>query len=70
MTEAYRLRLGDLESISFSDLLLKPGKIVELLIDGHWIKGHVERWNQVFYWFSEKNNVAVVLHPGLEVKIA
>lgn len=70
MSEAYKLTLNDLEGYKFSNILLNPGKIVELLIDGLWLKGHVERWNQNYYWFSEKDQVAVSLHAGLSVRFS
>ena len=47
---------------------LSSGDPVDLLIEGHWIKGSIEFWNDSYYWFSRREGVPVVLHSGLRVR--
>ena len=47
---------------------LTSGDPVDLLIEGHWINGKIEFWNDDYYWFSRREGVPVVLHAGLRVR--
>lgn len=49
---------------------LRSGARMHLLIEGYWIEGHFERWNEGHYWFSRRDGVAVALHPGLFVRLS
>ena len=52
-----RWEIGELE--------LTSGAAVDLMIEGHWISGSIEFWNDSYYWFSRKDGVPVVLHSGI-----
>ena len=47
---------------------LTSGDPVELLIEGHWISGNIEFWNDSYYWFSRREGVPVVLNESLRVR--
>ena len=50
------------------DLELTSGHSVDLLIGGHWLKGHIEFWTDDYYWFSLGEGIPVVLGAGVRVR--
>ena len=49
---------------------LTSGDPLDLLIEGHWIRGHLEFWADAYYWFSRTDNIAVVLRSGLTARVS
>ena len=51
------------------DVELNSGDPVDLVVGGHWISGHIEFWNNSYYWFSSPDGAPVVLREGLTVRL-
>ncbi len=51
-----RWEIGDME--------FQSGDPMELLIDGHWVRGFVEFWDQDYHWYSSRDYVLVILRSG------
>ena len=49
---------------------LTSGDLVDLFIEGHWIKGSIEFWKDDYYWFSKCDGILVVPSFGLRVRIS
>ncbi len=47
---------------------LTSGAAVDILIEGHWVSGSIEFWNDDYYWFSRTDGVPVVLHSGIKAR--
>ena len=62
------LQMNSIGRWEVEHLELTSGDPVELLIEGHWIKGNIEFWNGGYYWFSRREGVPVILHLGLRVR--
>lgn len=48
---------------------LTSGSLVEIRIDGQWICGVIEYWQDAYYWFSRRDGVPVVLHSGIYARL-
>ncbi len=53
----------------FADVELTSGSIVEIEIDGHWLRGVIEHWTDDYYWFSQRDGTPVILHSGIHARI-
>jgi hypothetical protein len=62
------LRKNSFERWMVEGLELTSGAPVDLLIEGHWISGNIEFWNDSYHWFSRSDGVPVILHSGLRVR--
>lgn len=63
-----RLRRNDIGRWVVENYELTSGDSVELLIEGHWIKGQIEFWNDDYHWFSETDGVPVILNSGIKAR--
>lgn len=52
----------------FGDCELTSGDLVEIQIEGQWICGVIEYWQDSYYWFSRKEGVMVTLHNGVKAR--
>ncbi len=59
--EIGRWQLGDIE--------LTSGNLVEIQIEGNWICGVIEYWQDNYYWFSRKDGIPVILHTGVKARV-
>ncbi len=64
-----KLKKNSIDRFELVDHEFTSGDVMELLIGGHWIKGHVEYWNASYHWFSRAEGVPVFLRNGLTVRI-
>lgn len=67
-------RIGKLERNEcgrweFSEIELTSGSVVEICIDGQWICGAIEYWQDDYYWFSRRSGVTVMLHSGIRARL-
>lgn len=63
-----QLRRNDIGRWVVENYELTSGDSVELLIEGHWISGQIEFWNDDYHWFSQNNGVPVVLNSNLRAR--
>lgn len=63
-----RLQRNDIGRWVVEHYELTSGDSVELLIEGHWIKGQIEFWNDDYHWFSQKDGVPVILNSCIEAR--
>jgi len=47
---------------------LTSGDSVDLMIDGQWLKGIIEFWENDYFWFSQGEGIPVVLRSGFMVR--
>lgn len=48
---------------------LTSGSLVEIRIDGQWICGVIEYWQDAYYWFSRYDGIPVILHSGIYARL-
>ncbi|MBX3033554.1 MAG: DUF5348 domain-containing protein [Bdellovibrionaceae bacterium] len=64
-----KLRRNDIGRWEFLDIELTSGSLVEICIEGHWICGAIEHWQDGYYWFSRRDGVTVILHSGIKARL-
>lgn len=57
-----RFEVGDFE--------LTSGCSVEIQINGQWLLGTIEHWQNAYYWFSTQESIAVILRNGINARIS
>ena len=71
MSEAIegKLQKNKIERWEFSGVELTSGSLVELCIEGQWICGVIEYWQDGYYWFSRRDGITVILHFGIKARL-
>lgn len=67
-------RVGSLERNEcgrweFLEIELTSGSTVEICIDGYWIVGVIEYWQDDYYWFSCEYGIPVMLQSSIEARL-
>jgi hypothetical protein len=66
------LKRNDICRWTVGDVELTSGSIVEINIDGVWLKGTIEYWHseEDYYWFSFQDGVPVILNSGIRARLS
>jgi hypothetical protein len=63
------LQRNEIGRWEFSDIELTSGSLIEICIEGHWICGVIEYWQDDYYWFSRRDGILVILHSAVKARL-
>lgn len=63
------LQKNDCGRWEFGSVELTSGSVVEIRIDGQWLCGVIEYWQDNYYWFSRQDGVTIILHSGIHARL-